>query len=271
MLPRAGHIMASLARSVAEQMSTLSSAPLEVTQLELNPYQTSAALQTNLVSPAAGSIYLSRLPSVIMVNRPLELEFAVAGAEDIPASSSVASCISAHTILSFVVTFQGYSSVFESVRVSVRPSVSRYIARVLIRPASWTNATSITVASLSHGWLSSQADCLPATLRVGYSHDLVPEGRVSAAAKAGDVAALQAALDAGGSTEEADIVRARLKQCFQSDDLDHSVAPLPHLLEAQLLDGWTGAFWAAERGHVEVIRLLIAAGADVARADVVSE
>ena len=40
-----------------------------------------------------------------------------------------------------------------------------------------------------------------------YNHTPAPEGAVFAAAKAGDVLALKAALDAGGSTEEADKVR----------------------------------------------------------------
>jgi len=37
---------------------------------------------------------------------------------------------------------------------------------------------------------------------VGYNHAPAPAGAVLEAASAGDVAALQAALDAGGSTEE---------------------------------------------------------------------
>ena len=49
-------------------------------------------------------------------------------------------------------------------------------------------------------------DCLPATLRVGYNHAPAPMGAVYGAAKAGEVPALQATLDAGGSTEEAEEV-----------------------------------------------------------------
>lgn len=50
-------------------------------------------------------------------------------------------------------------------------------------------------------------DRLPATLRVGYNHAPAPVGALFRAAKTGDVAALRVALDAGGSTEEANTVR----------------------------------------------------------------
>ena len=65
------------------------------------------------------------------------------------------------------------------------------------------------------------SDCLPVTLQVGYNHAPAPEGAVYAAAEAGDVPALQAALDAGGSTEEADEV---------SDDRAQGRTPLILLL-----------------------------------------
>ena len=45
---------------------------------------------------------------------------------------------------------------------------------------------------------------------VGYNHEESPEGPVTAAAKAGDIAALMQALDNGGSTEERDTVGAYL-------------------------------------------------------------
>ena len=41
-------------------------------------------------------------------------------------------------------------------------------------------------------------------MRVGYNHAVAPAGAVHAAAMAGDMPALQVALIAGGSTEEAD-------------------------------------------------------------------
>ena len=62
---------------------------------------------------------------------------------------------------------------------------------------------SVTVVSLSLAGRPLPCDCLPATLQVGYNHAPAPAGAVFAAAMAGDVPALQAALDAGGSTEEA--------------------------------------------------------------------
>lgn len=43
-------------------------------------------------------------------------------------------------------------------------------------------------------------------------------------------------------------------------------SPLLHVLPQ---DGWTGVFWAAEKGDVAVFRVLMAAGADLAKPDVV--
>ena len=92
--------------------------------------------------------------------------------------------------------------------VSARPSGSGWTARALLRPSAWANADSVTVVSLSLAGRPLPCDCLPATLRVGYNHASAREGAVFEAAKAGDLPALQAALDAGGSTEESNLVCA---------------------------------------------------------------
>ena len=86
-----------------------------------------------------------------------------------------------------------------------------WVIRALIRPAAWAEAASVTVVSLSLVDRLLSCDSLPATLRIGYNHAPTPTGAVLEAAKAGDAAALQAALDAGGSTEEADEVRGNGK------------------------------------------------------------
>ena len=70
-------------------------------------------------------------------------------------------------------------------RVKALPSSSGWIARALARPAAWADAASIAVVSLALGGRPLPCDCHPA---------------------------LQAALDAGGSTEEADEVRSYSRQ-----------------------------------------------------------
>ena len=96
--------------------------------------------------------------------------------------------------------------------VKARPSGGGWIVRVLVRPAAWADAAFVTVHSMSLAGRPLLCDCLPATLRVGYNHAPAPDGAVYQAAQAGDVVALQAALDAGGSTEEANNVRCYSRQ-----------------------------------------------------------
>ena len=78
----------------------------------------------------------------------------------------------------------------------------------MLLPGPWkADAASLTVVSLSLAGRLLPSDCLPATLPVGYNHAPAPAGAVLAAANASDVPALRAALDSGGSTEEAGEVR----------------------------------------------------------------
>ena len=148
------------------------------------------------------------LVHVELVGRPLEIRFAflddLCSAGDF--AELVAGYISANVLVSVVIHREGRPDDYHTAEVSARPSGSGWIARILIRPACWSDAASVTVASLSLAGRPLPGDCLPYTLRVAYNHTPAPAGAVNAAAKAGDEAALQAALDAGGSTEEGGIV-----------------------------------------------------------------
>ena len=120
---------------------------------------------------------------------------------------SLASWISAHACLAIAVEVPGQPREEIFLPIVARASDGDLIVRALMRPAAWALAKSVTLVSLSLAGRPLPSDCLPATLQVGYNHAPAPEGAVYEAAWAGDVAALQAALDAGGSTEEADTVR----------------------------------------------------------------
>ena len=146
------------------------------------------------------------MPARVHANRPLEVDIAAGIRSGVDEAESVASWISDHALLQISVEVLEQRRGEVSVRVKARPSGSGWIIRALVRPAAWADAASITVVSLSLAGRPLMSDLLPATLRVGYNHDPAPAGVVFVAAKAGDVAALQAALDAGGSTEEADVV-----------------------------------------------------------------
>ena len=152
---------------------------------------------------------MSRVPSRVHADRPLEIELAAVGTgAGATAAVTIASCISTHARLVLAVEVLRQPRVEVSVPVRARPSGVGWIARALVRPATWADAASVTVGSMSLAGRSLVCDCLPATLLLGYNHAPAPEGgAVLAAAKAGDVPALQAALDSGRSTEEADVVR----------------------------------------------------------------
>ena len=144
----------------------------------------------------------------MFVDRPFEIDFSTVelGAG---AAGSVARLITSHARLE-VLKVTGKSRTPYSFPLTAHSRDGNVIARALIYPASWTDADSVIVTSLTLAGQAVSCDFLPAVLRVGYNHAPAHAGAVSAAAKAGDVRALQAALDAGGSTEEADEVRGEI-------------------------------------------------------------
>ena len=214
---------------------TLPVGPLEVSALGMEPCDSATSgIEARLVSPSASALVLTRVPFRLHADRPLELELAAVGPGAVDgAAESIASWISAHACLAIAVEVPGQPRGEVTLPFSARPCDGGWIARALVRPASWADAASVTVVSLSLADRLMACDCLPATLRVGYNHARVTDGSVFAAAKVGDVAALQAALDAGGSTEEADEVRGgRVACCDTTMQLyDHRLlGVLPFLL-----------------------------------------
>lgn len=148
------------------------------------------------------------MPARVFVDRPFDVDLAIvhlcAGA-----TGSVAHCITSHARLEIELSFKSTrkSPATYSVPLSAHFSDGGIIARALIHPASWADADSVKVTSLTLGGHAVLCGILPATLGVGYNHARTRAGAVTAAAKVGDARALQAVLDAGGSTEEEDEVR----------------------------------------------------------------
>jgi len=85
------------------------------------------------------------------------------------------------------------------------------------------------------------------------NHEKAGKGAVWRAACSGDAAALEAALSAGGSTEETDGVRMN---CSPLSQLHHDC--ISGLSQTETAFGW-----ASYKGHVEAVRILLAAGAEV--------
>ena len=186
--------------------------PFEVHALSMEPCDSATSvIEARLVSPSSSDFVVCRSPPRVHADRPLELELAVIGQGAVAgAAESVASWISAHAVLEIAVDIPGQPRCQVSVPVKARPSGGCRIIRALVHPAYWANAASVTVVSLILAERPIPCDCLPATLRVGYNHAPAPAGAVLAAARVGDVEALQAAIKAGGSTEEAERVRWRV-------------------------------------------------------------
>ena len=168
-----------------------------------------SAIEARLFSPSASILAITGVPALVLADRPLEVELAAVGldAGTTSAAVSIASWISAHACLAVAVEVSGQPQVEASLPVSARVSGGGWIARALVSPSAWADALSVTVVSLSLAGRPLPCDCLPAILPVGYNHAPAPAGAILAAVRAGDMAALQAALDDGQSTEEACEVR----------------------------------------------------------------
>ena len=196
-----------LAESLVDPASCVPVEPFEYTTLGVEPCDsTASAVEARLVSPSTSEFSLTHVPTRVHADRPFEVNLTAIrlGVGDGP---TVARLLSAHARLAISVEGPGQPRGEVSLPVVARPSGCGWIARALIRPAFWADAASVTVLSFSLAGRPLSCDCLPVTLQVGYNHAPAQEGAVAAAAKAGDVPALQAALDAGGSTEEANEVR----------------------------------------------------------------
>ena len=187
----------------------LSDAPLEATALDVEPsIHSSSVIEARLVSHPSTSVSLTSvtMPPRAHADRPLEIALAFTSSRPDPeAASSFARCIAGRGLVSLVIEATG---VPRAVPLSVRPSGRGWIARALIDPASWADATSVTMESISlAGWLLA-CDCLPATVRVGYNHAAVLGKAVrNFASGRAYLPELKAALIAGGLTDDVDEVR----------------------------------------------------------------
>ena len=178
----------------------------EIPAMTLGPFPSLA--EARLVSPSASDFFVSRVPPRVHADLPLEVELAAIGlGAGAGVAESIASWISAHALFQIAVDVHGQPRGEPSVLVNARASGGGWIARALVRPASWADAASVTVLSLTLAGRPLPCEGLPVTLQVGYNHAPALGGAVFAAARAGDVPSLVAAIDEGGSTEEADEVR----------------------------------------------------------------
>ena len=195
----------SLTRSAIDLATSISGGPLSGAGMVLARCPTTVT-EALLISPSTLHTVCARMPHRVSTRRPLEIKLAAAG--DLRAASSVARCISSHVGIKLVIDPPGQSggSVSGSVHVSARPLGGYWVARVLMHPAAWADADTVTLVSMTLAGRPMPCAGLPATLRVGYNHAPAAAGAVLAATMAADVRALKAALNAGASTEEADEV-----------------------------------------------------------------
>ena len=189
--------------------SALRANPIEIPELVVEPCESPAsAIAASIYDPSSLGITATRPPAVVHADRPLDIKFAAAGLHPgTRAAASVARHLSTHARLSLDIDMRNQSRVTISASTTVHPSGGGWIARALVPPSTWANAASVTVVAISLAGRPLPCNCLPLFLHVGYNHAPTPEGDVLAAGETGDVSALKAALDAGGSTEEANEVR----------------------------------------------------------------
>lgn len=184
--------------------------PLEIVDLALEPSEFSAsAIEACLSSPSMRAIMLTSWPPVAYVDRPLDLAIAVPG--NLPQcarlAASMVHSICANASFAVAVEAQGRPRASFSVPVSMRPSGDSWVARALIRPATWADADFVSLDYVAFAGQPLACDCLPGRLRVGFNHAPAAAAAVLKASREGNVPALQAALNARGSTEDSDEVR----------------------------------------------------------------
>ena len=206
-----------LSRATTALSSALAVGPFEIPRLAIVdlPFESPKSILACLFSPSTSTVGSSTLtvPTITLIDRPLEIGITNDSCQVICGEGSAFSrTVDAHAVITLAIE-TGPPRASISGPVSMRPSGGGWIARALIRPVSWSGAAFVTVESFALGGRSLPCDCLPATLRVGYNHSPALPGAVFAAARNGDVIALQAALDADGSTEEANEVRATRARC----------------------------------------------------------
>ena len=214
----------SLARDAAALAITLHS-PKEIQEVELRPSQVDhLAIKARLLCPHASALTLAHVPAFVLSDRPFEVILTLPALIRGPIiADSIARFIGTHSVISVAVDFKTGFSVLHSVPVFARPSESGscWIARALIRPASWADAVAVSVTSFTLAGRVLPYAGLPLHLRLGYNHAPAAAGAVYAAAATGNAAALQVALDAGGSTEEVEGVRRDWMCLYEENDSAH--------------------------------------------------
>ena len=269
-----------LTGEIAALAASLPAGQLDIPQLHLardESFATEARLNTfPAFARIAIALKLAQVPLLVHADPPFEIVFDICGEDPAyryNASAGIARLISEHGRIVIAVKTDTEGAHFAplSVPISVCPSKGFWTLRALISPRTWAGSSAISVVSIALAGQPLQCGRLPLCLRVGYSHIPSPAGSVLAAAKAGDVPALQDALDAGGSTEEADkvLLWASAGACSWRVYCLGSGGSFPltcwtYCIFSHLQIGGTALFWAARLGRLEALRMLLVAGANPA-------
>ena len=128
-----------LIHAIAGLIFRLPAGALEIPAVSMGPCDSATfAIEARLVSPSASALALTKVPALVLADRPLEVELAAVGqGAGAGAAVSVASWISAHALLQISVEAAGHPQGEVLLRVQLRSSDGSWIARVLVRPAAW--------------------------------------------------------------------------------------------------------------------------------------
>ena len=125
---------ADLTRDAAMLVATLPAGPMNVPDVDLEPWDSPTVLKTHLVKPTAGTLALTlvHVPPRLHANQPLEVEFAVRLGQSVAAIE--------RSYFPHVAVLVDVKERRHSVPVSVRLADGSWVARALLHPASWTES-----------------------------------------------------------------------------------------------------------------------------------
>ena len=251
----------SLAVEVASLCAFLPVGPVEISVVDVldDPARPTSA---RLSAPFLDDLTLVYEKSVLLPNSPLDFglggDSSTMGLESL---SALASCLDTHLRVTIHPDLSTTSC--DAMRHTLVAPVSARVTnagagvrvRVLALPAAWSEATHMTTRFMDLAGIRLLPP--PESVRVGFNHSRAPVGRVFMAATNNDVPALVAALIAGFSTEEADNVGSGYRRCRVRNRFP-CISPF-----SSPQTDWTPLIDAARLGHLESVRVLVAAGASL--------
>lgn len=147
------------------------------------------------------------VPPIALAGRPLEFDVFSHDLVDSLAPETLAILASVLRVSVQFAREDGMTREDFSCALLIQSAAGTLRIRPLVSPIRWAGASMLSIEALRVAGATVSATQLPARLRVGFNHGASGAGELWAAASAGDLHELEAALADGCSTEEANPVR----------------------------------------------------------------